>query len=92
MPITFLGAVNYVIVRWAKKILVALGFSFVSYQAVATMISSITNLVVSHYVALPSAVYQLANYAGVWEAMSIVLTSLAASQVIQATKALKVWN
>ena len=78
-----------VMVRWAKMIMVGLGFTYVSYTAISALIVQVTNLVLSQYGNLPQVAFQLATYAGVHEALSIVLASFATGAAFDGFKRLR---
>lgn len=58
------------------RILSVIGFGFLSYSAIKTLISNASNAAVAAYNGLPADVLNFANLAGVGECLSIAIASL----------------
>lgn len=60
----------------AKRVLIALGFTIVSYAGLSPLVNSALANVTSNLGQLPTTAYALANYAGVTECIAILFAAL----------------
>lgn len=89
---SYLSALFGALPKFAKQVLIALGFTYVSYSVVASLFAQLLQKVVSQYQQLPPVVYQLAEYSGVWEGIGILFSAFTAGQALVLTKTLKIWG
>lgn len=72
----------------AGKVLLSLGFGFVSYQAIIPLVDDLREQVQSHYQAVSGVPLSLLNMAGLGQALGIILSAIATRASLMAVKKL----
>ena len=75
---SLLGGLIEIAGTLAGRVLIALGFGFVSFTGIQTAIGYAENLIWSNMSGLPAAVLQLVGYMRIDDAISLVISAVAA--------------
>lgn len=73
----------------ASRVLLSLGFGFVSYAALSTAATAVVNSVQSNYQMLDPAILSVLNIAGAGQALGIICGGMTASAAMAAFKRLR---
>lgn len=73
----------------AARVLLSLGFGFVTYTALTTIASSIVSSVTSSYNGMASTTLNILNLAGVGQGIGIILAAITTKAALTAIKKLR---
>lgn len=77
-----LGGLINIAATLTGKVVVALGFTLVSYTGISATLSFLQSSFIQSFISLPPDMVQLISYMGVGEFVSIIFSSLLAKQVL----------